>query len=150
MNGDGVQAVRGDTEAALRELCDLVDAALDESQAGLDGLAEVAAGLKAVYTAAVGAADLARVRTGDILATLAPAPEETAAVDASLLTERGAWTLERMRRRDSVEPSAVAPPKPGPALSALPAAKLPYLEAARTVDDVIARFDVRLRGPRAK
>ena len=149
MNGDGVQAVRGDTEAALRELCDLVDAALDESQAGLDGLAEVAAGLKAVYTAAVGAADLARVRTEDILATLAPAPEETAAVDASLLTERGAWTLERMRRRDSVEPSAVAP-KPGPALSALPAAKLPYLEQARTVDDVIARFDVRLRGPRAK
>ncbi|WP_283616382.1 DUF5995 family protein [Mycolicibacterium poriferae] len=140
MNGDGVQAVRGDTEAALRELCDLVDAALDESQAGLDGLAEVAAGLKAVYTAAVGAAELARVRTEDILATLAPAPEETAAVDASLLTERGAWTLERMRRRDSVEPSAVAP-KPGPALSALPAAKLPYLEQARTVDDVIARFD---------
>ena len=31
MNGDGVQAVRGDTEAALRELCGLVDAALDES-----------------------------------------------------------------------------------------------------------------------
>ena len=40
MNDDGVQTVRGDTEAALRELCDLVDAALDESQAGLDGLAE--------------------------------------------------------------------------------------------------------------
>ena len=41
MNGDGVQAVRGDTEAALRELCGLVDAALDESTPGLDGLAEV-------------------------------------------------------------------------------------------------------------
>ena len=99
MNGDGVQAVRGDTEAALRELCDLVDAALDESQAGLDGLAEVCdAGTKVIVIGHVNDVDLYRdlVRRG--VSEYIVAPVETLEIIRSigeLFIDRAAAPLGR-------------------------------------------------------
>ena len=144
-----IRSLRADTEAALHQLCALVDDALTDPGRvyvgpGDDGSADLVAGLRAVQTAAVGAADLARERTDDILATLQVSARTAAeSVDRSVLTARGAATLDRMRGRPA--PAVSAAPPPGgavpPVWTAYPVAKLPLLERAHTIDDVIARFD---------
>ena len=143
---DWARAIRADTETVLRRLCADVDGALAEAVLAQPDAAErgwpaPVAGLREFLMAAVGAADFTRERTEAILATLSRTAES--AGDGSVLTVRGIWTLDRMRQLlESSAPSAVAAlPSSTPARPVYPRAKLPRLEPARNVDEVIARLD---------